>query len=189
MKRIIAVLLALIMCLGLAACGGGDTQNENKGNGIDLAAALESGKIPEIDITLGMAVTDVHISEGHSHQDGEANGYSLVEGSKYSYFLNENAFAYYKNSKKSEGISVVLSITGAFSLKCNSFVTADDVKAAFPNAEFEEAVVDKNDLVIMPYMLETTEKLTYKSGNRQAVFYIMEDQLIAAAIIDTENWN
>ena len=189
MKRIIAVLLALIMCFCFAACGG-EAQNENKGgNGIDLAAALESGKIPEIDITLGMAVGDVHVSEDHSHQDDSDDGYSLVEGDKYSYFLNQNAFAYYKNSKKSKGISVVLSITGAFSLKCNNFVTAADVKAAFPNVEFEEAVVDKNDFVIMPYMLETTKKLTYKSGERCAVFYLMEDQLIAAAIIDTENWN
>lgn len=188
MKRILALLLALTMCLSLAACGV-EAQPENKDSGIDLAAALESGKIPEIDITLGMNVEDVNVSEEHTHQDDSNEGYSLVEGEKYSYFLNQNAFAYYKNAKKSKGVSVVLSITGAFSLKCNNFVSADDVKAAFPNVKFEEAVVDKNDFTIMPYMLETTKKLTYKSGDRCAVFYIMEDQLIAVAIIDTKNWN
>lgn len=188
MKRIIAVLLALIMCLGLAACGE-NTQNENKGNGIDLDAALTSGKIPEIDITLGMNVDDIKVSEDHSHQDNEVEGYSFVEGSKHSYFLNQNAFAYYKNSKKSQGISVVLSITDAFSLKCNNFLSADDVKAAFPSVEFAESLVDEKDFIIMPYMLETTKKLTYQLGDRCAVFYIMDDQLIAAAIIDTKNWN
>lgn len=188
MKRIIALVLALIMCFSVAACGQ-TAQNENKGSGIDLDAALTSGKIPEIDITLGMAVEDVHVSEEHSHQDDAVEGYSFVEGNKYSYFLNQDAFAYYKNAKKSKGISVVLSITDAFSLKCNNFVTADDVKAAFPLVEFAESVVDDNDFVIMPYMLETAKKLTYQLGDRSAVFYLMDDQLIAVAIIDTKNWN
>lgn len=188
MKRILALMLALTMCFCTAACGA-EPQNNNKGKGIELDAALQSGEIPEIDITLGMNVEDIHVSEDHSHQDDEAEGYSFVEGNKYSYFLNQNAFAYYKNSKKSEGISVVLSIGEAFSLKCNDFLSADDVKATFPLVEFTESVVDEKDFIIMPYMLETTKKLTYQLGDRCAVFYIMEDQLIAVAIIDTKNWN
>ncbi len=187
MKRIIALILALGICFTFGACAN-ITDNEYKG-GIDLAAALSDGKIPEIDIALGTAIDSIAVAEGHSHQDEDTHGYSFVEGDKYSYFLNENAFAYYKNSKKSEGISVVLSISEAFSLKCNSFVSADDVKAAFPNTEFTEETVDKNDLTIMPYMLDTTKKLTFESGDVRAVFYIMEDQLIAVAIIDTKNWN
>lgn len=188
MKRIIALVLALGICLTFCACAG-VTDNEYKGKGTDLAEALATGKIPEIDITLGMPITNVEVAEEHSHKDSEIHGYSLVETDKYSYFLNENAFAYYKNSKKAEGISVVLSVSEAFSLKCNNFVSAEDVKSAFGGVEFTEATVDENDLTIMPYMLDTTKKLTYENGNRCAVFYIMEDQLIAVAIIDNKNWN
>ncbi len=188
MKRIIALVLALGICFSLCACSG-VTDNEYKGKGADLAAALASGKIPEIDITLGMPIAEVEVAEEHSHQDSEVHGYSLVEGEKYSYFLNEKAFAYYKNSKKAEGISVVLSVSDAFSLKCNNFVSAEDVKSAFSGAEFTEGIVDKYDLTIMPYMLDTTKKLTYENDGRRAVFYIMEDQLIAVAIIDNKNWN
>ncbi len=188
MKRIISLILALGICFMFCACGQGGA-NKDSGNGIDLAAAIERGKIPEIDVALGTAVDTIEVAEDHSHQDEDTHGYAFVEGSKYSYFLNENAFAYYKNSKKAEGISVVLSINAAFSLNCNSFVSADDVKAAFPNIEFTEDTVSEDDLTIMPYMLDTTKKLTYKNGDREAVFYIMDDQLIAVAIIDTENWN
>ena len=188
MKRIIALILALGICFSFCACAG-ITDNEYKGNGIDLAEALNSGKIPEIDIALGTAIDAVEISEDHSHQDDEIHGYSFVEGDKYSYFLDEKAFAYYKNAKKANGISVVLSISDAFGFKCNNFVSAESVKTAFGGIEFTEATVDKNDLTIMPYMLDTTKKLTYENGGRQAVFYLMDDQLIAVAIIDTENWN
>ena len=107
MKKIVAVLLALIMCFALSACG--ETTNKNlAGNGIDLAAALENGKIPEIDITLGMKAEDVNVSEEHSHEDNSDDGYSFVEGNKYSYFLNQSAFAYYKNSKKSNILEKIL---------------------------------------------------------------------------------
>ncbi len=190
MKRIISLILALFICFVCCACND-VTDNEYKGgNGIDLIALLKDGKIPEIDIALGTAVDTIAVSEGHSHESGEeAHGYSSVVGNKYSYFLNEHASAYYKNTKKDKGISVVLSVSEAFSLKCNSFVSAEQVKEAFPNIEFTEGTVDKNDLTIMPYMLDTTKKLTYTSGKRQAVFYIMDDQLIAVALIDTENWN
>ena len=188
MKRIISLILALGICFSCCACAGG-AQPQNNTVGIDLAAELQGGKIPEIDIALGTAVDTIEVAEGHSHQDSDTHGYSSVEGDKYSYFLNEHAFAYYKNAKKDKGISVVLSVSEAFSLKCNSFVSAEQVKEAFPNIEFTEGTVDKNDLTIMPYMLDTTKKLTYTSGKRQAVFYIMDDQLIAVALIDTENWN
>lgn len=189
MKRIASLILALFICLAFCGCNEVADNEYKGGNGIDLIAALKDGKIPEVDITLGAAIDTVTVAEEHSHQDSEIHGYSFVEDNKYSYFLNENAFAYYKNSKKTQGISVVLSINEAFSLKCNSFVSADDVKSAFPNVEFAEGTVDKYDLTIMPYMLDTTKKLTYQNGTRQAVFYIMDDQLIAVAIIDTENWN
>lgn len=188
MKRIVALVLSFALAFVFCACSGVKGE-ENKGNGIDLAAAMLEGKIPELDIALSQDVSTIHVSEDHSHQDAEEGAYSFVSGDEFSYFLNEQAFAFYKTDKMNKGISVVLSINKAFGLSCNNYQTADDIKSAFPEITFNESVVDSGDMKIMPYMLDTTKKLTYTSGKRQAVFYVMDDQLIAAALIDTENWN
>ncbi len=186
MKKIVALLLCVALAFCFAACGK-EQGTETKDNSV-LIEAIDSGKIPEMDIAVGQAVDTVEVKEEHSHQDEEVPGYSFVEAGEHPYFLNQTAFAYYNSSKKSSGIAAVLSIKEAFGFQCNSFVTPDEIKSTFSGTEFIEEKVDSTDMTIMPFMMESTEKLVFKKDSREIRFYITDDQLIAVCMIDTAIW-
>ncbi len=186
MKKIVALLLCVALMFSFAACGK-EAGTETKDNSV-LIEALDSGKIPEMDISVGQAVDTIQVKEEHSHQDEEEPGYALVEEGNHPYFLNQTAFAYYNAAKKDSGIAAVLSIKEAFGFQCNSFVTPEDIKSTFSGAEFMEEKVDSTDMTIMPFMMETTEKLVFKKDSREIRFYITDDQLIAVCMIDIAIW-
>ncbi len=185
MKKTVAIFLSLILLLCLAGCG--NNADNAKDNSV-LINAVESGKIPEMDIVIGQAVDSVPVKEDHSHQDTEASGYAFVDTGEHPYFLNETAFAFYNSNKKTDGIAAVMSIKEAFGLSCNSYVTGEDIRNTFSGIEFSEEAVDSTDLTIMPFMLETTKKLVFKNGSREIRFYIMDDQLISVCMIDLAIW-
>ncbi len=189
MKKILALVLCFALCFSLCACGGKEEKNANAGNGIDLAAAVTSGKIPELNVSLGMTPDEVKVAYNYDPEAQGETGFYIMEGDNDTYFLTDLASFYYKTDNEDKGISAIICRGTVFGMMCNNYEKPEDVKNAFPDIKFQEGNIEESDFYFHPYLTEDCVKLSYQSGAHKVDFLFMDDQLIAVNLIDTENWS
>lgn len=188
MKRILSLILCVALLFCFAGCKEEKPKNVNTGNGVDLEKVVTEGKIPELAVRLGMSADDVKTLHNYDKNAVGETGFYIFEEEDATYFQTETAAYYYLNDKKSKGISAIVALTSACGLTLNAFETPNDVKAAFPNIEFTEGEVTKED----KYFLvggDAFTKLSFEKGSHRIDFVFYENQLNTVILLDTENWS
>lgn len=188
MKRILSLILCVALLFCFAGCKEEKPENVNTGNGVDLEKVVTEGKIPELAVRLGMSADDVKTLHNYNKNAVGETGFYIFEEDDATYFQTETAAYYYLNDKKSKGISAIVALTSACGLTLNAFETPNDVKAAFPNIEFTEGEVTKEDKYFLVGGDEFT-KLSFEKGSHRIDFVFYENQLNTVILIDTENWS
>lgn len=201
MKKLIAFSLVLCIAFSFVACGKGDNSSDTSDTVADksseVAAAVESGKIPEMKFALGGSIDDLsdhydnlekqmneaHTGEGHVHTDSDI----MLNVSKgelsVTYEIGEEKY-YYERAKRDNGISVVCSLSDAFGFAQGTLKS--DIEAALPSLELSSLQAGEDELYFVP--LAEAIILRYKKGAMQLDFYFNNNELVATVLRNTENW-
>ena len=188
MKKIIAIILTLALCLTFCGCGEKqDKNNLNSGNGIDLSAALTSGKIPELAVALGTSEEDLKTLHNYNPESEGETGFYIIEEEDYTRYLTDVAEYYIGNENKTNGVSAIVCFETAFGLNCNTYEKPEDVKNAFPNVEFTEGDLTEDEK-LFGTSAEGATKLSFTHENRKVSFIFLEEQLVSVVLADIDKW-
>ena len=201
-KRILAVILAIMMLVGLAACKKNDDTASSDTNTLpdkssDIAAAVAEGKIPELEFKLGDEISvlrdrynelysdmqDAHTGEGHVHDDGDVL-LDMSEGNLSVTYNIGTASYYYEKEKKQSGIAVVCSLQDAFGFKQGT--SRSDIEGSLASLSLKSLNAGEDELYFVP--IPDAIVLRYKKDGRQLDFYFSDNELVATVLRDLNNW-
>ena len=195
MKRILALLLALVFVFSFAGCKKEkEPQNETPSYQFDIAALAKEGKMPESTYALGTAFKVIddaynasleHIDEAAGHFD--ENKMEFTEGS-VSYYYTSGPFLYYfSKDKKDEGLCFIVNFDTAYGFMAG-YATDAEIKAAMPKLTPTVREAKESDLFFMPVAMEGCQMLIYEFDNIKLTFFMFEQTLVCTTLSDTNNW-
>ena len=202
MKKIIAICLSLVLIVCIfSACSNETTSSTDiKDNKAAVTEGIKNGKIPEIDYALGdnpdgikkhfedlLAQNDHSEEEDHNHSHDDVTSFTVTEGIS-TVKMDAGKFVYhYEKSKKSNGISVIVSYTKAFGFTAGETIM-QEVSACFEQNSITKFSASEDDMYFLVYPLSDCMILRNDTGNIRLDFYFSENVLVATVIMDKANW-
>ncbi len=190
MKKIIALLLALLMIFTLSACGKEEEKDKTAKATIDSYA--EKGEIPEIKVSLGTTVDKVkEVFPAPSNDVDEENKDVLLgetEGTLAVCLETFNASFYYEKANIEHGISVI-AVTGGsvFGLELGNTTTKSDITSKL-EAKYTESIATPEQQYFLPGYSENCQIISATFGKIRLDFFLSDGFLIAATLTNTEYW-
>lgn len=196
MKKIFCIVLVFCMLFAFAGCGKEEKKAKQYTTDVDIEYYANLGQMPEIkDYVLGYSVEDMlsrfaelekasaEENEGHSH---DAFFYFINEGKEYTSISTSNAEYCYKNDKREDGISCILSFDSAYGFAKDSIII--EVKEALSDYKVKEHSVGEEGLAFMP-IIKNADCLTYTFTKNKVTFVFVDNALCATAVYNADEWS
>ena len=193
MKKLFCIVLCLILCFSLSACGKKD--NNKNSDAADLEYYARVGRMPEVEYMLGTDVDKVKNelskrleeenkkhkedpNHAHDHDEDEFF-FEIYEGDKNVLLDNGHISYYYTKANKDKGISYIVNYDTAFGFPLGTVIS--EIKAAYPEFEFIEIPLNSDSAFFADYVMNGTVLATPFDGNT-ITFVFQNNELFATAI-------
>lgn len=184
MKKLIAVLMAALICLSFSACGGGETTPDASSSEIESKAPLtevniaelaSTGALPEQDVGLGSIMGDVRAkyagNDSLTFQD--KNGLYILSCENNTYFMNKSNF----------GVIGLLTENVAYGIKKTATKAEIKEHIGEPSKEFTpDGTID-----VYGNLEGTKSAVSYIFGDFTLSFYFVSDTLHSTLIYKTDS--
>lgn len=181
MKKLIAIILSLLLCLVFCACG--EKEDENNKASVDLEYYANLGQIPECKYKLGADPETVDAELLAEAKAGDEIQYYTDEGEENILFDNGIYNFYYKKDKPEKGISFIATYETAFGFEPGTL--SIKVKDAIGATPVEEAADSENSFFVWNLQNGSVLKYSFKNAN---VLFVFENNALCATAIYNSNW-
>ncbi|MBQ4119596.1 MAG: hypothetical protein IJD45_04320 [Clostridia bacterium] len=199
MKKLFCIILCLVLCFSLSACGEKD--KDKSSNAADLEYYARIGRIPEVDYVLGTDVDKITAElnkrleeENKKHQedpnhthdhDEDEFFFEVFEGEKNVLLDNGYISYYYTKANKDKGVSYIVNYDTAYGFPLGTVIS--EIKAAYPDFEFIEQPLDANNAFFADYIMDGTVLSTPFDGN--VISFVFQNNELFATAIFNDNWS
>ena len=193
MKRTLCIILALIFCLSLTACGKKDKEKTPE---IDLKYYATFGQIPEIPYKLGTDPETLKSDLSKSDEDKEDEDqeksetqenipFQVTEGETTVRIDNGEYIFCYLKEKADKGISYMVDLSTAYGFEQGAVIS--QVKAKLDPYPYTEREPKEDELFVLFGDAERTV-LEYAFAKRTILFVFEENALVATILYDNGLW-
>ena len=189
MKKIAALILALLMVFSFTACKKDKAKKNAEKHSVNIEEYAKKGKIPEIKYSLGQ---DVEVLLSALEADAEEQGlelddaYNIYEGEDKVLISAGGYEFYYFSDNEDKGISYIVSYQDAYGFT-HDITLINEVEKVLSNYKYKkEDITDKNAFFMMGVSEGTV--LSAEFGKNTVSFVFVDNALSATAIYKTQDW-
>ncbi len=189
MKKITAVILALLMVFSFTACKKDKDEKKTAKHSVNIEEYAKKGKIPEIKYSLGQ---DVEVlltaleAEAEEQQTEHDDAYNIYEGEDKVLISSGGYEFYYLSENEDKGISYIVSYEDAYGFT-HDITLVNEVEEVLSDYKYtKEDLTDKNAFFIIG--AEEGTVLSAEFGKNTVSFVFINNALSATAIFKTNDW-